>query len=98
MQPRMNPSLPPAFHELGEYTFQELCCDVFGEEESVATCELYGVRGQTQRGVDLLAPRRDGNGNEVAQCKCYEDISVAVINSASDKFIIGRGARFDGSF
>ena len=83
----MNPSLPPRFHELDEYTFQDLCCDLFAEEESLASCDAYGVRGQTQLGIDLLAPRRDGDGNEVAQCKCCEALSVGDIDKASDKFL-----------
>jgi hypothetical protein len=67
MQPDLNPSAPPAFHKIGEYNFQRLCRDIFAEEETVATCDIFGWRGQRQKGIDLLAPRRDGVGNEVAQ-------------------------------
>jgi len=86
MRPRLNSSLPPAFHEPGEYNFQELCQAVFAEEESVTTCDIYGIRGQKQRGIDLLARRRDGDGNEVAQCKCHQDLTASQIAKASDDF------------
>jgi hypothetical protein len=86
MQPDLNPSSPPAFHKIGEYNFQRLCRDIFAEEETVATCDIFGRRGQKQKGIDLLAPRRDGVGNEVAQCKCYEHLGTSEIEEASDRF------------
>ena len=86
MRPRMNPSLSPPFHELEEYPYQILCCDVFGRQQGIATCEVYGTRGQKQRGIDLLARRTSGDGIEVGQCKCYKNFSPAEIRTASDKF------------
>jgi hypothetical protein len=86
MQPRMNPSLSPPFHELDEYTFQRLCCDVFARQRSVVSCDVYGTRGQKQRGIDLLAHRRDGSGIEVGQCKCYREFSHTEIRKASNEF------------
>ena len=65
MRPRMNPSLSPPFYELDEYTFQDLCCDLFARQPGIATCNVYGKRGQRQRGIDLLA-HRSGDGKEVA--------------------------------
>jgi hypothetical protein len=65
MRPRMNSSLSPPFHELDEYTFQDLCCDVFARQPGIATCDPYGTRGQKQRGIDLLARRTGGDGIEV---------------------------------
>ncbi len=47
MRPRRNPSLPPAFHELDHYTFQNSCCDLFAEEESVASCVQIASEEQT---------------------------------------------------
>lgn len=66
--------------------FQELCRDLFFEEPEIGTCDIYGVSGQAQAGIDLLAPRKDGAGAEVGQCKCCEDFPPAEIRAASDKF------------
>lgn len=76
----------PPFHKLSAYTFEELCRDLFDAESSVATCEIYGDRGQTQDGIDLLAHRSNGNGIEVGQCKCYKDFPPRKISEVSDEF------------
>ncbi len=83
----MNRSLPPAFFELGEYPFQELCCDLFGRQEGISTCEIYGIRGQAQYGIDLLAHCKDGLAIEVGQCKCYQAMTAPDIARASDEFL-----------
>ena len=76
MRPRMNPSLSPPFHELDEYTYQNLCRNVFEKQRGIATCDVYGTRGQKQRGIDLLARRSDGESIEVGQCKCGLDHGI----------------------
>jgi tetratricopeptide (TPR) repeat protein len=82
----MNPSLTPPFHELGEYPFQDLCCDLFAVQEGIATCNVYGKRGQGQGGIDLLAKLKNGFGVEVGQCKCYATLSPREIRNASAEF------------
>lgn len=86
MLPRVNESLSPPFHEMTEYPFQDLCCELFGRQEGIATCEVYGTRGQKQRGIDLWAQCVGGNGSEVGQCKCYKAFSRKEIEKASDEF------------
>ena len=76
----------PPFHGLDPYTFQELCRDIFDAEPSVATCEIYGKRGESQDGIDLLVHRNNADGIEVGQCKCYEDFPPREIRKASDEF------------
>jgi hypothetical protein len=51
----MNPADPPPFHQLDEIAFQEMCRDILEREEGIATCEIYGVPGQGQYGIDLKA-------------------------------------------
>jgi hypothetical protein len=84
---RVNPNFPPAFSELGEYDFQDMSCDVFSEEPGIATCNVYGTRGQKQHGIDLLAHCDDGIHIEVVQCKCYEKFPPPKIKEASDEFL-----------
>jgi hypothetical protein len=69
----MNSSFSPNFYELEEYPFQRFCCDLFRAQENIASCDEYGLRGQAQKGIDLLAQRRDESGQEVGQCKCYRE-------------------------
>lgn len=78
--------LPP-FYDLDEYVFQELCRDLLDAEPDVATCEVYGERGQRQDGIDLRAYCKEGNGIVVGQCKCYRDFPPAEIRQASEDFL-----------
>ncbi|MBW4547892.1 MAG: hypothetical protein KME25_26120 [Symplocastrum torsivum CPER-KK1] len=87
LSPRVNPNLPPNFYELGEYDFQDMCRDVFSVQHGIATCDVYGTRGQRQDGIDLLAHRDDGIHTEVGQCKCYKDFPPREISKASDEFL-----------
>lgn len=86
MSPGIRPGQLPPFHELDEYTFQDLCRDIFDAEPSVATCEVYGGRGQAQYGIDLLARTVDGDGIEVGQCKCYETFTPRQIERVREEF------------
>lgn len=86
LSPRSNPSLPPRFYEMDEYAFQEVCRDLFAKEPGIRTCDIYGTRGQSQKGIDLLARCNDITHTEVGQCKCYEDFSPRKIREASDEF------------
>src|SRR2546421_1745675 len=83
----MDPADPPPFHQLGELPFQEMCRDIFEREEGIATCEIYGVPGQGQYGVDLKATAQSNTHTEVAQCKCWEQFPPREIEKASDKFL-----------
>jgi hypothetical protein len=78
--------LPP-FHKLDEYTFQDLCRDLFDAEPGIAACDVYGVRGQSQGGIDLLAHQAEGTRIEVGQCKCHKSFSSSEICKASDEFL-----------
>ena len=87
MIPSMNPSLSPPFHELDAYTFQILCCELHGRQPGIATCDVYGIPGQRQRGIDLLEHRRESMEKEVGQCKCYNDFPPLEIQKASEEFL-----------
>lgn len=87
ISPGISRDASPQFHELDEFKFQRLCCDLFAEEPTVATCDVYGTRGQQQFGVDLYAPRRAGGGVELGQCKCVRRLSAREIKKVSDDFL-----------
>lgn len=87
MPPGIRTGETPPFHKLNEYVFQELCRDLLDAEPDITICEVYGVRGQSQDGIDLLAHRTAGDGIEVGQCKCCEDFPPREIRKASDEFL-----------
>src|SRR5262245_66101651 len=82
-----NPSKPVPFHELDPMAFQELCRDLFEREEGVSTCEVFGINGQFQRGIDLKAQRKGAYACEVGQCKCYVEFAPREIQKASEEFL-----------
>ena len=84
--PPLEAGVPPPFHDMDEYRFQHLCKDLFMMEEDISTCNIYGVRGQKQRGIDLIAYREESDGIEVGQCKCTKQFSATDVTSVSDKF------------
>lgn len=86
MRAAIRPGELPPFHLLDEFAFQDLCRDLLDFEPEIATCDVYGGRGETQDGIDLLAHRTGGDGVEVGQCKRYADFPPAKIDAASDKF------------
>jgi len=74
------------FAALSEYQFQDFCCALLEKDPHVVSAEIYGVRGQSQRGIDLKGPIAAENGLAVGQCKRYEKISSSEVRSASDAF------------
>ena len=86
MIPRVTRQPPPNFHEIGEYNFQRLCNELFYHEPNVDKSTEYGVRGQAQKGIDLLA-YLNRKGVEVAQCKCEKSFTVAKVQKASREFM-----------
>ena len=77
---------PFRLHDLGPYAFQNLCRDLFDVESGISVCDVYGVSGQSQYGIDLIAHRTKASEIEVGQCKCYEKCKVRNIKEASVEF------------
>ncbi len=48
MRPYMVKGMNPPFHELGEYTFQDLSAELLAEEPDITHSRVFGDRGQTQ--------------------------------------------------
>lgn len=81
-------------NELPWETFERLSRALLQLEPDIETVESYGVRGQTQYGIDILAYRADDTV-EVAQCKCYANITDKQIRSASDEFLKHWASRWE---
>ncbi|MCO6415795.1 hypothetical protein JYK14_06335 [Siccirubricoccus sp. KC 17139] len=86
INPRVNPALPPAFHEMAPATFEEMTCALMSREPDISRADLYRISGQKQYGIDVLADREDGR-IEVASCKCYDTLKKGDLGKFSDEFL-----------
>lgn len=84
--PPAAPGQPIPFHQFDDRTFEKLCREIIDREPNTVTCELYGVPGQKQHGIDLLAPLHQRSHYDVAQCKNYREFPPRLIRKASDDF------------
>ena len=71
---------------MDEYTFQELCCQMMDAEQHIRNADIYGIRGQRQYGIDIIARRVEG-GIEVGQVKCVKTFPKSKINQAAMVFM-----------
>lgn len=92
--PRVEQSLPPPLQELDWQKFERLTIDLFGLEPGIATSDGYGVSGQGDFGVDVLARRSNGDGAEAASCKRRTSIKAADLKQWSDDVLKHWGARW----
>lgn len=84
--PGINPTLPPDFHNMGEYDFQRLVTDLLFYEADVVSSDEHGLRGNADDGADILAPM--GGGGQIAgSCKRYATTSPGKIKAWSDEFL-----------
>lgn len=75
----------PQLNRLPGLKFQALCRDIFDGEPGIQQCEEFGINGQSQKGIDLLAHNSNGT-LEVGQCKGERDFPPAKIRKASKEF------------
>ena len=80
------------FGELAWEDFERLCLRLARLEGDVLHCQLYGVRGQNQEGIDLYARLRGPTAYRVYQCKREENFGASKIRKAVEKFVGGAWA------
>ncbi|MBR1146116.1 NACHT domain-containing protein [Bradyrhizobium sp. AUGA SZCCT0431] len=56
-------------------------------ETSVSGADLFGIGGQRQYGIDIIAKRKDGTGIEVGSCKCYQTVRAHDLGDWSEEFL-----------
>lgn len=77
------------FDQLLWENFERLCLRLIRLEAEVEHCQLYGERGQNQKGIDIYA-KLNGNGTyQTWQCKRERNFSPAKIRTAVKKFLAG---------
>ena len=86
MTPGIISGQDPPFYEMDPILFQRLCRDIFDAESTVSTCNVYGVNGEGQYGIDLIATRKNTDEIEVGQCKCHKDFPPKKIGEVTNEF------------
>ncbi len=65
--------------------FERLCLAVVQTDFSINDCEIYGIKGQAQEGIDIFARLANGRYNSY-QCKRYQEFNLSDLNNAIDYF------------
>ena len=75
------------FNELSWSQFEALCVALIEAQSVTISCNLYGVAGDHQKGVDVVALQRGADGNETwaYQCKRYKEYTPGKLREALDK-------------
>jgi len=84
VQPRLQ-RLP--LNELSWEQFEALCAALVEANPLTVDCHLYGVRGDDQQGIDVVATQRGADGDEIwaYQCKRYQAYTPGQLKGAVAK-------------
>jgi hypothetical protein len=77
------------FGELSWEDFERLCARLVRLEAAIEHCQLYGVKGDKQEGIDIYARKEVAEKYWVYQCKRENDFGPAKIKAAISKFLSG---------
>jgi hypothetical protein len=75
------------FNELSWEQFETLCAALIEAQSHVLHVERYGVQGDFQKGIDIVAVQRSVHGREkwVYQCKRYKEYTARLLEEALEK-------------
>lgn len=92
VSPRTAAGELPRYYELDPLRFQELCRDLWQAQQEFEDVEVYGTSGQSQRGIDVLATRKDGKGLATGQCKRVvpSSFTAKLITDSVDEFLLNK--------
>jgi tetratricopeptide (TPR) repeat protein len=65
--------------------FEKLCLRIVQIEHSIENCEILGVKGQKQEGIDIFAIKKNYKYS-VYQCKKYQKINKKTLEDVIDEF------------
>jgi tetratricopeptide (TPR) repeat protein len=77
----------PRYSELEPLTFQSLCKDILQADPKYRNVQVFGVSGQAQRGIDILAEQLAPSGLIVGQCKRYQTLTDSQVSGAIKEFL-----------
>lgn len=99
--PQGEPPLPPIdtleqtlpFDKLEWENFEKLIARIVSQEFAITDTYLYGVRGQDQSGLDILANIKTTEKKACFQCKRVKTFNALDIKTAVNKFLKGKWAQ-----
>ena len=99
--PKGEPPSPPIdtleqtlpFDKLGWENFEKLIARIVSQEFTIRDTCLYGVRGQDQSGLDILATIKTTEKKACFQCKRVKTFNALDIKTAVNKFLKGKWAQ-----
>jgi len=65
--------------------FEKLCLAIVQTDFTINDCEIYGIKGQAQEGIDIFARQENGKYSSY-QCKRYQKFNLSDINKAVEYF------------
>jgi len=77
------------FGQLSWENFERLCTRLVASDGDVQDCHRYGVRGDYQAGIDILAHRRTADGGIERwcyQCKRWKKVTAGDLRQIVDRF------------
>ncbi|WP_144312443.1 tetratricopeptide repeat protein [Terriglobus saanensis] len=77
----------PRYSELQPLIFQSLCKEILQADPQYRNVQEYGVSGQAQKGIDILAERLASSGLTVGQCKRYQTLTDGQVSGAIKEFL-----------
>lgn len=88
LPPPLTPSQPPLYYTMGEHSIrlERMTRGLMASEPDLENVDLFGVPGQGQWGVDVLADKV-GGGRVAASCKCHENATPAKLKDWSKAFL-----------
>jgi hypothetical protein len=75
------------FNDLSWEQFEAVCAALVEAQPAALDCHLYGVQGDRQQGIDIVATQRGAEENETwaYQCKRYKEYAPGKLKEALDK-------------
>jgi hypothetical protein len=80
------------FADLAWENFERLCLRLIELDSAVEYCQLYGVPGQNQEGIDIYARSSQDGKHRVYQCKRLKHLIPSDIRDAVTRFLEGKWA------
>jgi hypothetical protein len=68
LTPPVDVTNPPPLHDMDWQRFERVTVAIYAQEDGIATSDDYGLLGQSDHGVDVIA-RRAAGGEEVSKLK-----------------------------
>lgn len=85
--PSPNRSKPPAFNDLHDDVFEEMCCSLLEKEPQITIADRFKTRYKKQFGVDICGKLKENEGLWVASCKVRQTLKKGDIPGFYQEFL-----------